>query len=479
MTEQFDNGYAVIIGVNESMIPNLALPTVAADVRAVHDVLIHPERCAYRADNVRLLMGADSTRANIMAALDWLREKTAADPNATAVLYYSGHGAVDGGNYYLIPYDVDYGTIYSDAIPAEEFNGRVSATHARRLLVVLDCCHAGGVASKDAGLEALGDLDGDEDLPITAAPFPIDLTAADLPEYDDEAAGKGLTGGLETIGDLLEGEGRAVLNSSTGAQKSYLRQDRAMSLFTYHFIEALTGHAPHHDDDTTVLVTDVMSWVTREVKKSAAREGRNQTPVMRTSGVFPVAQLLGGKGLAKGMGEVAPDPLESLPPVEGGAVTFNQQEQSVGTQMNITGDATIGQIGDVIHGDKVAGDKIAGDKITVGNITGSSGVAIGQGASVMVTTVTTGGATGGDSPLPRLRALAVQHSPEMASKAGALIAEIGRGAAADDTTVAGLIDDLARGIPGAGGLLREVMNSSEAAAAANGPVTKFVLSRLN
>lgn len=456
MTEQFDNGYAVIIGVNDSLIPNLALPTVKADVQAVHDVLVHPERCAYRADNVRLLMGADSTRANIMAALDWLREKTAADPNATAVLYYSGHGAVDGGNYYLIPYDVDYGTIYSDAIPAEEFNGRVSATHARRMLVVLDCCHAGGVASKDTGLEALG---GDEELPIEPAPFPVDLAAPDIPEYD-EAAGKSLAGGLETIGDLLEGEGRAVLNSSTGDQKSYLRQDRVMSLFTYHFIEALTGHAPHHDDDTTVLVTDVMSWVTREVKKSAAREGRNQTPVMRTSGVFPVAQLLGGKGLAKGMGEVAPDPLEALPPIEGSA-------------------AAIGHIGDNVQGDKVAGDKVGGDKITVGNITGSSGVAIGQGASAIVTTVTTGGATGGDSPLPRLRALAVQHSPEMASKVGALIAEIGRGAAADDTTVAGLIDDLARGIPGASGFLRDVMSSPEGAAAANGPATKFVLSRLN
>jgi len=103
-----------------------------------------------------------------------------------------------------------------------------------------------------------------------------------------------------------------MLNSSTGAQKSYLRNDRTMSLFTYHLIEALTGHAPHPDDASVVYVTDVMSWVTREVKRSAAREGRDQTPVMRTSGVFPVAQLLGGRGLAAT--ETAPDPLAPLPP---------------------------------------------------------------------------------------------------------------------------------------------------------------------
>ncbi len=85
-----------------------------------------------------------------------------------------------------------------------------------------------------------------------------------------------------------------------------------MSLFTYHLIEALTGHAPHPDEATVVYVTDVMSWVTREVKRSAAREGRDQTPVMRTSGVFPLAQLLGGRG--RPAAEAAPDPLAPLPP---------------------------------------------------------------------------------------------------------------------------------------------------------------------
>ena len=452
MTKLFENGYAVVIGVNSSQIPKLALPTVAADVRAVHDVLIHPQRCAYRADNVRLLMDAEATRANILAALDWLGEKTAADPNATAVLYYSGHGAVDGGAYYLIPYNVEYRTIYDDAIRAEAFNSRVSAVKARRLLVVFDCCHAGGMGAKEAGLEA---LDGDEELPIEAEAFPIDLAAGDIPDYSGEPGDKEIGGELESLSDLLEGEGRAVLNSSTGAQKSWLRHDRVMSLFTYHFIEALTGHAPHHDDDTTVLVTDVMSWVTREVKKSAAREGRDQTPVMRTTGVFPIAQLLGGQGLAKSLGETAPDPLESLPAVTGT------------------------HIGDVVYGDKVAGDKVGGDKITVGNISGSSGVAIGRGAKATVTTTTiTAGAAGDGSLFEQLQVLAARQSPEMAAKAGDLQAQAARGAAADDTTVAGLLDDLARGVPGAGGLLRALMSSPEGAAAANGPATKFVLGRM-
>ena len=133
MSETFEHGYAIVVGVDANAIRELALPTVAKDVQAVRDVLVHPERCAYAADNVRLLMGVEATRANILAALDWLGERAAADPQATAILYYSGHGAVDKGQYYLIPYDVQYKTIYADALRAEEFNGRVSAVAARRM----------------------------------------------------------------------------------------------------------------------------------------------------------------------------------------------------------------------------------------------------------------------------------------------------------------------------------------------------------
>ena len=309
MTELFEHGYAVVIGVDANQIRELALPPVAGDVRAVHEVLIHPERCALPADNVRFLSGVDSTKANILSALNWLREAAAADPQATAILYYSGHGATDKGQYFLIPYDVQYGNILTAAIKAEEFNEPIRNNPAKRLLVMLDCCHAGGIGSQETGLESLGTA---EELPIIPEAFPIDLTAGDIPDYQGEPGDDPFGGGLESVSDLLEGEGRAVLNSSTGAQKSYLRNDRTMSLFTYHLIEALTGHAPHPDDANVVYVTDVMSWVTREVKRSAAREERDQTPVMRTSGVFPVAQLLGGRGLAAA--ETAPDPLAPLPP---------------------------------------------------------------------------------------------------------------------------------------------------------------------
>jgi len=61
----------------------------------------------------------------------------------------------------------------------------------------------------------------------------------------------------------------------------------------------------------------------------------------------------------------------------------------VGGGVSSGGESNIGNKsvqGDLVHGDKVAGDKVVGDKITVGDITGSTGVAIGRGANATVTT---------------------------------------------------------------------------------------------
>lgn len=354
MTKVFENGYAVVIGVDDNKIKRLALPTVAKDVQAVADVLVHPERCAYKPENVMFLKGEESTGGNIQEALYWLEDKVQEDEEATAVIYYSGHGMVDKATdqYYLIPYDIrSLSRIRASAIKAEVLTATIGAIQAKRLLVILDCCHAAGMDIKEVDLTAIS-----EDENVESRPFPTDLPETkDIPAYTATADSK-------EVSDLREGMGRAILNSSTGAQSSYVRRDGEMSLFTYHLIEALTGHAPHAEDAKVVYVTDVMSWVTHEVKKSAEKEGVDQTPVMGTTGVFPVAQLIGGKGLAKGVD--APKPDDPLPEGSqtGKTITFNQQGQTVGRDViNIAGDAQIGQIGNNINtggGDYVGRDKI-------------------------------------------------------------------------------------------------------------------------
>ncbi len=475
MSETFKHGYALVVGVDENVQPHLALPAVAKDVTAVHDVLLHPERCAYESANVQFLKGADSTRDNIFDALYKLQDQVKADPDSTVIIYYSGHGWREKATekYYLIPYDIeDMSRARRYAISAEDFAGEISAIQSKRLLVVLDCCHAAGMDVKNFDVTA-----------VQSEAFPLDLDQTkSIPEYAGD--------GAKAVADLAQGEGRAILNSSTGLQSSYVRNDGKMSLFTYHFIESLTGHAPHADDATVVYVTDVMSWVTHKVAQSAKAQRRDQTPVMKTSGVFPVAQLLGGQGLAKGVS--APDPIAPLP-AAGTQTTFHQENQTVhGNQFNIGPNSNIGQIGDnintgggdyvggnksiqgdTIHGDQVSGNKAGGDQTTVGDISGGQGIAIGRGASANVSV--NEGFSGSELNTlfaPLVQAVAQNNTAVV--KVEDLKTEVAKGEEADDQKIAEIVTEIADAVPMVVETLTGLFTNTIIAKAVGG-ATKFAL----
>ena len=149
--ENFTQGYALLIAVNDNLMPNYALPTVAKDTAGLRDVLVHPERCAYPKENVRVLSGRDASREGIYGGLSWLKERVAADKsgNATAVLYYSGHGAVDkdDNSYYFLPYDLR-SPLVDSLLRANDVAAEIEQVKPRRLLVILDCSTRAAWASR-------------------------------------------------------------------------------------------------------------------------------------------------------------------------------------------------------------------------------------------------------------------------------------------------------------------------------------------
>jgi formylglycine-generating enzyme required for sulfatase activity len=333
MPHRFENAYALLIAVDQNREPSAALPAVAHDVQALHAVLVHPERCGYAPDNVRLLSGAESTRQAILAALDWLGDQLADSPDgdSTAIIYFSGHGHVDGGEHYLIPCDLNLRRLRSSAIRAADFADAVAQLTPRRLLVVLDCCHAAGMAIKGAA----------------AAPF----AGATLPPALFLPAGKSPGAGL-----LADGKGRAVLSSCKPDESSWLRADGRMSIFTFHLIEALTGHAQPSDGAPEVLVSDLISHLQRHVPQSAlAQHGARQTPDPRLTGNFPVALVLGGEGLGKG--RAAPDPLAPLPPVVSWRATVSGSGAVAQEGGNALGERAV-QVGRDNRGNIVSGTQI-------------------------------------------------------------------------------------------------------------------------
>ena len=297
MAAPFTHGYALLIGVDQNYVPDWALPDVANDIAALHQVLIHPERCAYADTHVKAITGPQATRDAILAGFDWLRQCIAQDADATAVVYYSGHGwrdtKTDPPQYYFIPYDVRRERLRSSALRAAEVAEAIDGLQPQRLFVLLDCCHAGGMQVK-----AL-------DTAFVPAAAPLAIIA-------DEGAMPAKAIGAKGLTSLAEGVGRAVLTSSRGDQTSYVSRKAKMSIFTCHLIEALTGSAQPAAGANEVLVSDVLSYVYRRVPETAAQEANaTQQPDGRLTGNFTVAMLLGGKGLAPG--QTPPQPQEPLP----------------------------------------------------------------------------------------------------------------------------------------------------------------------
>ena len=147
----FTHGYALLIGVGND------LPMTVKDATVLHDLLINPARAGYPTTQAILLTENETRRENILAAFDHLIQQVDDDPEATVIVYFSGHGGVirapdQVSEYFLVPYDYDPNHYKSTTISDREFTTKIEAIKARKLVVVLDCCHAGGIPLlKDPG----------------------------------------------------------------------------------------------------------------------------------------------------------------------------------------------------------------------------------------------------------------------------------------------------------------------------------------
>lgn len=277
MTQTFVHGYALLVGVGQCTDPTLSLPVTVKDMQALRQILIDPNLCAYpnNDQHVRLLHDQGATRQAILEGLTWLSAQATADPEATIIVYYSGHGWLEttSDRYYLIPHDFDAYDWRDTALSADDFNQALHQIPAKRLLVILDCCHAAGMATAK----------GEETTPR--------LPKGIVPTSDP----KGL------IDALKQGKGRVVFTSCRGEQSSWIRSDNTLSVYTHHLIEALQG-AASQAGATEVTVFDLANRLGKAVPETAAAMGRQQNPRFEMAGTerFAIALLQGGKGLPDG-----------------------------------------------------------------------------------------------------------------------------------------------------------------------------------
>jgi hypothetical protein len=243
----FKQGHALIIGIGND------LPITERDATDIAKVFADPNKAGYLPENVEVLTGKDATKENIEKGLDKLIAKTKDVDGATAVVYYSGHGAQlpwlnNELRYFLVPNDVNFEDI-DTFLPSETFTDKINLIEADKLLVLLDCCHAEGqhIAEKSLG----------------------------------EAQGKSLGKKANTpiVSELNGGEGRVFIASCKDDEKSYISFGDSNSLFTKHLITALNGIRSQGYDYIHVL--DIVSHLFRMVPMEAKMSlSKNQTPII-------------------------------------------------------------------------------------------------------------------------------------------------------------------------------------------------------
>ncbi len=264
------NAHALVVGIaNYQHVRKLPL-TVLNDARVVGDLLTNKDLCGYPPESVTLLVDDQATLSGLRAALTDLAAR--ADPDATVFIYISSHGGrIESGpraGEYLLPVDtgidwsadppqIDAATAISDA----EFTAALQAIPARKVVVVFDCCHSGGIGHVKAGIEP--------------------EFKAGLPEsyYDRLAAGRG----------------RVILASSRETEFSWVLPGDANSLFTKHLRAGLEGGAPSRDG--LIRIFDLFEYIYPRVTDEKAI----QHPVFQAKleENFPVALYLGGQKAAE------------------------------------------------------------------------------------------------------------------------------------------------------------------------------------
>lgn len=265
-----NNCYALIIGIANYQKINPLPSTVLNDAKDIYSLLTEPSFCGYLIENVELLLDEQATKSALTQALTDLSTKTNAD--STVLIYFSGHGGkVEFGPHageYLLPFDTVYtsgASLAETAISGIQFTEALRAIPARKLVVIFDCCHSGGMGQ------------------------PKDPT---IPE---------IKGGLPDnyYNQLVQGKGRVIFASSRDTEQSYVTTGSNNSVFTKHLIAGLKGGITSNDG--LIRIFDIFEYLQPKV----TADQPNQHPIFKSDieENFPLTLYLGGQ---KGVSPVDP-----------------------------------------------------------------------------------------------------------------------------------------------------------------------------
>lgn len=261
----YPQGHALLIGVaNYQKISSLPA-AILNDVNDVAATLSSPSYCAYAPANVVTLLDENATRTAILTGLTELAARVGHDD--TACVFFSGHGGIVGspGNEdsVLATVDSDLADIENTSISSADLAASLSQIKAKRLLVFIDACHAGGAA---------------------------------ISKSLSDGKGHTLKSGYSqnTFAKLAVGSGRALMASCRADEESAVFDGARNSVFTTVLLAGLRG-AADKSASGFIRIFDLFNYISEEVPKLIPVD---QHPIFKADnleGNFAIALSQGGK----------------------------------------------------------------------------------------------------------------------------------------------------------------------------------------
>jgi Caspase domain/Glucodextranase, domain B len=234
------DAYAVVVGIEKyQYVPDAIHANNDAEV--FREYLI--ETMGFKKENIKIITDRKATQAEIeklLGADGWLARNSLKN-KSDVVVYFSGHGMsnANSASASLLPYDVDPN--YSSGMNLKNLYKNLASLEAKSVILFLDACFTG--------------QSRDEKLLIDKA-RPVIVRESDL--YADEKI--------------------TVISASSGSQVSSAMHDSNHGIFTYHLLKGLRGEADKNKDKK-IFLSELFDYVSKEVKVTAAKIGRVQTPV--------------------------------------------------------------------------------------------------------------------------------------------------------------------------------------------------------
>jgi hypothetical protein len=261
----YPQGHALLIGVaNYQQVTDLPA-AILNDARDVAATLTSPGYCGYEPTNVVTLLDGQATRAAVLNGLTELAAPAGTDD--TARVFFSGHGAVVGNpgaeDSVLVTVDTDLADIEGTSISSDEFAQALSQIKAKRVLVLIDACHAGGAA--------------------------ISKTLTDGKGHEFKSGYSS-----NTFAKLAIGSGRALMASCRADEVSAVFSGARNSVFTTALLAGLQGEADESGSGFIKLF-DLFNYVAEEVPKQIPED---QHPIFKAENLemnFAIALSQGGK----------------------------------------------------------------------------------------------------------------------------------------------------------------------------------------